>query len=72
MAEADRQARESWGGFSTYIAVRRGMPAGMQHAAAVRRDYYQHHMHYGAICRKYGISKSTVYRILGQKEQADQ
>jgi len=70
-AHADQAVRANWGGFNAYIAVRRGMPAGMQYAAAIRRDHQQG-LHYGAICRKYGLSKSTVYRILGQKEQADQ
>lgn len=63
----EAECRHTWCGFAHYIRVQAEESAGVKHAAAIRHDH-QVGVHWRAICRKYGISKSTVYRILGQKE----
>lgn len=64
--QADRYARDMWGGSRPYIAKKAGEGRSAV-ADAIRRAHAQG-LRVGAICRQHQVSRATVYRALGMPD----
>jgi Mor family transcriptional regulator len=62
-AQVDAALRERWGGDRPYIAKRQGEGRSDRNAA-IRRDY-QRGESIALLCRRYQVSRVTVWRVLG-------
>lgn len=62
-AKVDAALRERWGGDRPYIAKRPGEGRSDRNAA-IRRDY-QRGESIAFLCRRYNVSRVTVWRVLG-------
>ena len=64
--QAERYARDMWGGSRPYIAKKAGESRSAV-ADAIRRAH-ANGLRVGAICRQHQVSRATVYRALGMPD----
>jgi Mor family transcriptional regulator len=63
--QIEEGVRADWGGQQAYIGKRQGDQRNERNAA-IRRDFYMHGMHIGALCRVYKLTRVQIWRIVNQ------
>ena len=63
--EVETRVRERYGGRRVYIAA----PTREERNAAIRKEYNGRNR--DEICRRWGISRTTLYRLLGERTKSN-